>query len=158
MPNPGAGQCRWARLLAKYSGPVYRWRMIDLLRIHRVSSALLILAAVLAGTPAWAHHSWARYDNENVVTMTGVLTAVEFSNPHVVMRFTVAGADGKQTEWTMEMDPPTLLLRFGLRHDTFAAGMPITITGVLARSGAAMMRAVTLEAPDGTVYRVSSRI
>jgi hypothetical protein len=36
--------------------------------------------------------------------------------------------------------------------------MPITITGVLARSGAAMMRAVTLAAPDGTVYRVSSRI
>ncbi len=132
--------------------------MIDIQRIRRILCAFLALAAVLAGTPASAHHSWARYDNEHVVTMQGVLTAVEFSNPHVVMHFTVTGDDGKPTEWTMEMDPPTLLLRFGLRHDTFAAGMPITITGVLARSGAAMMRAVTLEAPDGTVYRVSSRI
>jgi hypothetical protein len=132
--------------------------MIDTQRIRRVMTALLGLVVVLAGTPASAHHSWARYDNEHVVTMQGVLTMVEFANPHVVMHFSVAGDDGKQTEWTMEMDPPTLLLRFGLRHDTFAAGMPVTITGVLARSGAPMMRAVTLEAPDGTVYRVSSRI
>jgi hypothetical protein len=132
--------------------------MIKMQQFHRLLGAAFALAAVLAVTPVWAHHSWARYDNEHVVTMMGVLTAVEFSNPHVVMRFTVTGDDGKPTEWTMEMDPPTLLLRFGLRHDTFVAGMPITITGVLARSGAAMMRAVTLAAPDGTVYRVSSRI
>lgn len=128
--------------------------------LHRVRlgvAGLLAAAAILTEPSAGAHHSWSRYDNENVVTMRGTLTAVEFANPHVVMRFNVDD-EGKSTEWTMEMDPPTLLLRFGLRHDTFAAGMPITITGVLARSGAAMMRAVTLEAPDGTVYRVSSRI
>lgn len=127
--------------------------------LNRVRSlpAAALAAAMLTGMPAWAHHSWARYDNENVVTKQGVLTSVEFSNPHVVMHFTVEDG-GEKTEWTMEMDPPTLLLRFGLRHDTFAAGMPVTITGVLARSGAAMMRAVTLAAPDGTVYRVSSRI
>jgi hypothetical protein len=132
--------------------------MAKIQQFQRLPGAALALAAVLIVTPVRAHHSWARYDNEHVVTMKGVLTTVEFSNPHVVMHFTVAGDDGKQTEWTMEMDPPTLLLRFGLRHDTFVAGMPITITGVLARSGATMMRAVTLEAPDGTVYRVSSRI
>lgn len=133
-------------------------RMTKQQQLHRWCGAALALAAVLAVTPVRAHHSWARYDNEHVVTMMGVLTTVEFSNPHVVMHFTVTDGDGKATEWTMEMDPPTLLLRFGLRHDTFAAGMPVTITGVLARSGATMLRAVTLEAPDGTVYRVSSRI
>jgi hypothetical protein len=114
----------------------------------------------LAGvsSSAFAHHSWARYDNDHVVTKEGVLTAVQFENPHVVMRFTSAGADGQPAEWTMEMDPPTLLLRFGLRHDTFKPGMTVKITGVLARSGATMMRAVTIEAEDGTVYRVSSRV
>jgi hypothetical protein len=125
----------------------------------RVLAIGLASAAFLGGAlPAWAHHSWARYDNEHVVTIAGVLTAVEWANPHVVMRFTAAGENEQSTEWTMEMDPPTLLLRFGLRHDIFAAGMPITITGVRARSGAPMIRAVTIEVQDGTVYRVSSRI
>jgi hypothetical protein len=56
------------------------------------------------------------------------------------------------------MDPPTLLNRYGLRHDALAAGMKITITGVPARSGAQMLRAVTITTEDGTVYRVSSRV
>jgi hypothetical protein len=58
----------------------------------------------------------------------------------------------------MEMDPPTLLNRYGLRHDTITVGMEVKITGVRARSGAPMMRAVMIELPDGTQQRVSSRV
>jgi hypothetical protein len=58
----------------------------------------------------------------------------------------------------MEMDPPTLLSRYGLRHDVLMPGMRVKLTGVPARSGAPMMRAVTIETEDGTVYRVSSRV
>jgi hypothetical protein len=49
-------------------------------------------------------------------------------------------------------------VRFGLKHDTFAAGMNVKITGVRARTGVPVMRALTIETQDGTVYRVSSRI
>jgi hypothetical protein len=45
-----------------------------------------------------------------------------------------------------------------LRHDTLKVGMAVKLTGVRARSGAPMMRAVTIEVEDGTVYRVSSRV
>jgi hypothetical protein len=108
------------------------------------------LLAVFGAVPsASAHHSWARYDADHVFTIEGTLTAVDFSNPHVVMHFTGAAEGEASTEWTMEMDPPTLLVRFGLKHDTFAAGMKVKITGVRAR---------TIETQDGTVYRVSSRI
>jgi hypothetical protein len=56
------------------------------------------------------------------------------------------------------MDPPTLLARYGLRHDVIAAGTAVIVSGVRARSGAPMMRAVIIELSDGTQYRVSSRV
>ena len=120
--------------------------------------SLAFLAMLGAVPTASAHHSWARYDADHVFTIEGMLTSVEFSNPHVIMHFTGAAEGEARTEWTMEMDPPTLLVRFGLKHDTFAAGMAIKITGVRARTGVPVMRALTIETQDGTVYRVSSRI
>ena len=128
-------------------------------RISALGPALCLLLAVLGSVPsASAHHSWARYDSDHVFTIEGTLTSVDFSNPHVVMHFTGAADGEASTEWTMEMDPPTLLVRFGLKHDTFSAGMKVKITGVRARTGVPVMRALTIETQDGTVYRVSSRI
>ena len=118
---------------------------------------VLSLLAVVIRLPASAHHSWARYDGDNVITITGNITEIAWASPHVVVQFTVPG-DGEPTAWTMEMDPPTLLNRYGLRHDTLKAGMRVKLTGVRAKSGAPMMRAVTIEVEDGTVYRVSSRV
>jgi len=116
------------------------------------------LLAVVIGAPASAHHSWARYDGDNVIKVTGNITSIEWASPHVVMHFTVPAEGAEPTPWTMEMDPPTLLNRYGLRHDTLKAGMPVKLTGVRAKTGAPMMRAVTIEVEDGTVYRVSSRV
>ena len=126
--------------------------------MRRLPCVVVLLAAALGLSPAIAHHSWSRYDGEHVIAVTGSITSIEWASPHVVVHFTVSGANAEPTAWTMEMDPPTLLNRYGLRHDTLKAGMQIKLTGVRARSGAAMMRAVTIEAEDGTVYRVSSRV
>lgn len=125
----------------------------------RLPRVIVLFASVLAVLPAAAHHSWSRYDGEHVITVTGSITSIEWASPHVVVHFTVAAAQATEpTAWTMEMDPPTLLNRYGLRHDTLKTGMQVKLTGVRARSGAPMMRAVTIEADDGTVYRVSSRV
>jgi hypothetical protein len=123
-------------------------------RLTRIGALLL----VVLGPPANAHHSWARYDGDNVITITGSITSIEWASPHVVMHFTVPAERAEPTPWTMEMDPPTLLNRYGLRHDTLKTGMQVKLTGVRAKSGAPMMRAVTIEVEDGTVYRVSSRV
>lgn len=126
--------------------------------VPAMSLALGLLGLLGLEARAVAHHSWARYDADHVFTIEGTLTSVDFSNPHVVMHFTGAAEGEARTEWTMEMDPPTLLVRFGLKHDTFAAGMAVKITGVRARTGVPVMRALTIETQDGTVYRVSGRI
>jgi hypothetical protein len=121
-------------------------------------SMAVVLLAAWSALPASAHHSWSRYDGDTVITIEGRITAIEWASPHVVVRFTVPADGAEPTPWTMEMDPPTLLNRYGLRHDTLKAGMPVKLTGVRARSGAPMMRAVTIEVEDGTVYRVSGRV
>jgi hypothetical protein len=119
---------------------------------------LTVLLGFLGASPVLAHHSWARYDGDHVITVSGVITKVEWASPHVIMLFTVTDENDRPAEWTMEMDPPTLLSRYGLRHDAIAAGTPVTVTGVRARSGAPTMRAVMIETTDGTQYRVSSRV
>jgi hypothetical protein len=116
------------------------------------------LLAAFGAAPAGAHHSWARYDGDHVITVEGNITDVAWASPHVVVQFIVPAEGAAPTAWTMEMDPPTLLNRYGLRHDTLKAGMHVKLTGVRAKSGAPMMRAVTVEVDDGTVYRVSSRV
>ncbi len=126
--------------------------------MSRLRRVVVLLAGAFGLAPASAHHSWARYDGDNVFTITGNITAVEWASPHVVVHFTVPSDGAEPTAWTMEMDPPTLLNRYGLRHDTLKAGMQVKLTGVRARSGAPMMRTVTIEVEDGTVYRVSSRV
>ena len=124
------------------------------MRLPRV----VALLAISVGSPAIAHHSWSRYDGDHVIAIEGTIESIEWANPHVVVRFTVPAEGAEPTAWTMEMDPPTLLNRYGMRHDTLKSGMQVKLTGVRARSGAPMMRAVTVETADGTVYRVSSRV
>jgi hypothetical protein len=124
----------------------------------RLPRVVVLLAAALGAGPAGAHHSWSRYDGDHVVTIEGSITSIEWASPHVVVQFTVPSEGAEPTPWTMEMDPPTLLSRYGLRHDTLKPGMQVKLTGVRAKSGAPMMRAVTIEVEDGTVYRVSSRV
>ena len=113
---------------------------------------------VVPASQARAHHSWSRYDSGAVLTLEGVMSAVEWASPHVVMRFVVTDDAGSEVEWTLEMDPPTLLSRYGLRHDSIAPGMRVKVSGVGARSGAPVMRAVMIELENGTVHRVSSRV
>ena len=125
-----------------------------------ISETRKTAAAVLAlmFSSAGAHHSWSRYDGDNVITLEVVITEVQWANPHVVMRFDTVNADGATENWIVEMDPPSLLSRFGMRHDTVTEGMRVKITGVPALSGAKAMRSLMMELPDGTRQRTSSRI
>jgi hypothetical protein len=74
------------------------------------------------------------------------------------MRFDTVNAEGATENWVVEMDPPSLLSRFGMRHDSVRPGMRVKITGVPALSGAKAMRSLMMELPDGTTQRTSSRI
>src|SRR5207247_1767382 len=72
------------------------------------------LVAILAATPAGAHHSAnAEFDTQTVMTITGVLTKLEVVNPHSWWEINVKGPDGKVTSWRLESNSPAGLIRLG---------------------------------------------
>jgi hypothetical protein len=120
--------------------------------------AIVIALLLGAATSVDAHHSWARYDNDAVVTITGVVTRLEWASPHVFVYFEGAEQDQQPVAWTMELDPPVLLRRYGVAREMLEEGVRIVVTGVRARNGAPMMRGLHIVLEDGTHVRVSSRV
>ena len=97
---------------------------------------LLALTAISASA-LLAHHSFgAEYDANKPFTMTGVVTKVEWTNPHTHVFLDVKDANGKVTAWKLEGFPPVVLYRNGWKKDvTIKAGDEVIVTGWLARDG-----------------------
>jgi hypothetical protein len=125
--------------------------------IHR-ARALAASLLVIATAPVLAHHSVGLYDTEHLTTVKGVVTRIEWTSPHVFVYFAAKGDDGKDVEWSMELDPPVLLRRYGWSKETVNVGDAISCTGAPARSGAKAMRGAIVELADGTQLRVWSRV
>ena len=84
----------------------------------RLASATFV-AALLAATPALAHHSAnAEFDTQKVLTITGVLTKLEVVNPHSWWQIEVKEPDGKVTSWRLESNSPAGLIRLGVKVKT----------------------------------------
>jgi hypothetical protein len=122
------------------------------------SRALAPLLCLVIAAPVWAHHSVALYDTAHLTTVKGVVTRVEWTSPHVFVYFAAANEDGTSVEWSMELDPPVLLRRYGWSKETVNAGDEINCTGAPAKSGAKAMRGAIVELADGTQLRVWSRV
>jgi len=97
----------------------------------------LLAAGVLLTMPVWAHHSFgAEYDASKPITLTGVITKVEWTNPHIHFYLDVKDKDGKVVNWTLEGFPPNVLYRTGWKREgTIKPGDTVTITGWRARDG-----------------------
>jgi hypothetical protein len=118
----------------------------------RKLTVLVALGSVASGA-AFAHHSFsAEFDAAKPVKLTGIVTNVEWTNPHVWFYINVKDeATGKVTNWGAEMGPPHGLQRGGWRRETLKIGESVTVDGFMARNGENRMnaRTVTLTSTGG---------
>jgi hypothetical protein len=97
----------------------------------RAQFAFLLFAAV---APLAAHHSFsAEYDASKPVKVTGVVTKVEWTNPHIWFYVDVKDDDGKVTNWGFSGAPPGVLMRRGISKETLKIGDVIHVEGFRAR-------------------------
>lgn len=104
----------------------------------KCATALAWLGLVVAGTvPVAAHHSFeAEYDPRNVVTITGVVTKLDWINPHAYVYVDTRAEDGTVRRFKIEMGPPYALVRGGWTVDSVKIGDTITVKdAALARDG-----------------------
>lgn len=127
------------------------------------SSALGFLATVfgiiLAVTPLSAHHSFsAEYDSRKPVTLKGIVTKVDWTNPHVYFYMDVTDDSGTITNWSLEMGPPNGLERSGWTRNTMKIGDEVIVEGTLAKDGSkqANARSVTLASTGKKLGAASS--
>jgi hypothetical protein len=104
---------------------------------HRCAVLLLAAAVVLAAVSgAFAHHSVSgQYDSSKPLTLKGVITKVDWINPHVYLHLDVKEADGTVTSWALSTLPTAMMRRAGLTKETLQGkqGEVVTITAIAAR-------------------------
>jgi hypothetical protein len=118
--------------------------------IRRLFSVLLAAGVIVSAAPLAAHHSFsAEYDGNAPIKITGAVTKIEWTNPHVYFYIDVKDPEtGRVANWAMEMAAPSVIARNGWKRSSMKIGDLVTVEGFKARSGAnhANARSVTLAA------------
>ena len=104
----------------------------------------------LLAIPLVAHHSFqAEFDAAKAVTLTGVVTKMEWTNPHAHFYLEVKGVDGEMSNWNLELASPNVLRRLGWNRDIFKIGDTVTVFCAQAKDGSNVASARTVTLPDG---------
>ena len=113
-----------------------------------VRATLLSFAAsaLAAALPVHAHHSFAaEYDAAKPINVTGTVTKVEWTNPHIFIHMDVRDEKtGAVVDWTLEMGGPNALLRLGWKRDSLKVGDVVTVDGSLAKNGSPLVNAKSI--------------
>jgi hypothetical protein len=129
------------------------------MRTRLLAAAALVL--FLAAAPAIAHHSFsAEFDASKPFKLTGVVTKVEWQNPHTVFYLDVTDERTKKvTNWSFEMGSPNGLMRNGWTRNTLKIGDIVSVEGSLARDGSPYgnARAVVLASTGKRLFAASSQ-
>jgi Family of unknown function (DUF6152) len=116
---------------------------------------VLGLALSALAAPVSAHHSWtAEYDAKKPVTVKGVVSKVEWTNPHTHFYVDVTDGGGKVTTWNFEMASTPALERGGWSRKTLPVGTQVIVEGFAGRSVAERAIVTSFKGADGKEFFV----
>jgi hypothetical protein len=121
----------------------------------KVGVAAVGLAMASLAVPVFAHHSWtAEYDAKKPVTVKGVVSKVEWTNPHTHFYVDTTDSNGKVTTWNFEMASTPALERAGWSRKTLPIGTEVTVEGFAGRNVAERAIVTSFKGPDGKEFFV----
>ncbi|HKB09108.1 MAG TPA: DUF6152 family protein [Vicinamibacterales bacterium] len=126
----------------------------------KITALSAVAGFVLATQGVVAHHSFAaEFDAAKPLALKGIVTKIEWANPHTYFYMDVTDADGKVMNWGMEMGSPNGLMRQGWTRNTLHVGDEVTVEGSQAKDGAHVgnARVVTLAATGKRLFAASSQ-
>lgn len=114
--------------------------------------AVCLLGMLAYTGPAQAHHSFAaEYDSKRMMTVTGQVAKVEWTNPHVYLHLDVKDPQsGKVVTWALEGYPPNTLKRTGFPRDILKVGSTLTVTAYMSKDGSNTGAGREVTFPDGS--------
>jgi hypothetical protein len=119
-----------------------------------VAGALLLCVPTL---PVLAHHAFAaEFDANRPVKLEGVVTKMEWINPHSWIHIDVKADDGSVQKWMIEGGAPNALLRRGWNRDSLKAGTQISVQGFQAKDGSMRANGRDITFADGSKLFVGS--
>jgi hypothetical protein len=118
----------------------------------RVKQAALAagIGLLAAALPLVAHHSFAaEFDATKAVTLQGVVTKLDWTNPHIWVYLDTKDESGTVAHWQCEGGPPNTLTRNGWSKDSLKIGDQVTVDGFRAKDGTNTCNARSVKLPDG---------
>jgi uncharacterized protein DUF6152 len=126
----------------------------------KLAALLVVIGVLLTARPLVAHHAFAaEFDADKPITLTGLVTKIEWANPHAWFYIDVKDETGKVTNWGLEMGSPNGLMRAGWSRNSMKLGDVVTVEASLAKklSNIANARVVTLKSTGQRLFAASSQ-
>src|SRR5436189_1742454 len=128
-----------------------------MMRMTRAFAIALVVASVVT---TFAHHSFsAEFDLDKTIRLTGIVTKLEWTNPHAWFYIDVKDESGKVANWGWELGSPNGLLRTGWNRNSLKIGTEVTVEGSRARDGGttANARVITVTSTGQRLFAASSQ-
>jgi hypothetical protein len=128
----------------------------EVLLVRRMSITLLVasMSLLVGAAPVFAHHSTAaEFDMHKEITLTGVISKVDWTNPHVYLYLDVKDDQGQVTTWAVESLPTRFYHNLGLSKAMLGEGQPVTVVVRPAKiEGKPLAWLLKITYPDGHAY------
>ena len=129
-----------------------------MVRLNPIRQLLTVAGCLGVAAAAVAHHSvTGQYDPTNRVELSGVITKVDWINPHTYLYLEVANDDGSTTTWRLESAPTAMLRKARITPEMLMDnGSVVTVDAIVARDGTENLAWLyRIDYPDGHSYQLS---